>query len=162
MSTTTETDDAQGHFGKAEDSNGDDDGRHMGPLDEDHTHGPTDAKYFMIFWVLMGITVLEVTTFWWEDWFGQGGWKVAPDSTVQRLGIFVLLVLMVIKFMLIAGYFMHLKFDSATLRRTFVFGLGLALAVYLIALTSMNFWTYNGNPWFDDPPPAISTTSVPD
>ena len=144
------------------DAGGTDDGRHMGHLDEGHTHGPTDSKYFMIFWVLVGITVLEVTTFWWEDWFGQGGWKVAPDDTVRGFGVVLLLILMTIKFVLIAGFFMHLKFDSRLLRRAFVFGLGLALAVYIITLTSMNFWTGNGNGWFDDPPPPITATSVPD
>jgi cytochrome c oxidase subunit 4 len=72
----------------------------------------------------------------------------------------LLLILMVIKFALIVGFFMHLRFDSALLRRTFSFGLALGLAVYLITLTSMNFWTYNGNPWFNDPSPPITTTTV--
>jgi cytochrome c oxidase subunit 4 len=156
---TTTTQDAQGHFGRA-DADGGGDGRHMGHLDEGHTHGPTDSQYFTIFWVLFGITALEVTTYWWEDWFGQGGWKVAPDDTVRAFGMVLLLILMVIKFALIVGFFMHLRFDSALLRRTFSFGLALGLAVYLITLTSMNFWTYNGNPWFNDPSPPITTTTV--
>lgn len=155
--TTTEP--APGHFGK-DDAAGVDDGRHMGHLDEGHTHGPTDGTYFTVFWVLLAITALEVTTYWWEDWFGDDGWGVAPDSTVRALGTVVLLVLMAVKFALIVGYFMHLRFDARLLRRTFVFGLAGAMAIYLITLTSMTFWTDNGNPEFDDPPPSVTTTTM--
>jgi cytochrome c oxidase subunit 4 len=135
-------------------SDGDDpDGRHMGHLDEGHTHGPTDGQYFGIFWVLFAITVLEVSTYFWESWFGE-------TDAVRRTGVAVLLILMLVKFVMIAGYFMHLKFDAALLRRTFIFGLLVAMAVYTVAMTVMNIWTDNGNPWFDDPPPAITTTTV--
>lgn len=147
MSTDTSTDSA--HSAPDDDP----DGRHMGHLDEGHTHGPTEGQYFGIFWVLFAITALEVSTYFWESWFGEG-------DTVRRIGVAVLLTLMLIKFVMIAGYFMHLKFDAALLRRTFVFGLLIAVIVYTIALTVMNIWTDNGNPWFDAPPPAITTTTV--
>ena len=111
------------------DPDGDDpDGRHMGHLDEGHTHGPTDRQYFGIFWVLFAITALEVSTYFWESWFGEG-------DTVRQIGVAVLLTLMLIKFVMIAGFFMHLKFDAALLRRTFVFGLLVAVAVYTVAMT---------------------------
>ena len=148
MSIDTSTDDG-GHATPDDDP----DGRHMGPLDEGHTHGPTEGQYFAIFWVLFAITALEVSTYFWESWFGEG-------DTVRRIGVAALLIMMLIKFFLIAGYFMHLKFDAALLRRTFIFGLIIALAVYTVALTVMNIWTDNGNPWFDDPPPAVTTTTV--
>ena len=67
---------------------------------------------------------------------------------------------MVIKFVLIASFFMHLRFDSRLLTRVFYFGLAIALAVYTVALSVMNIWTDNGNPWFNDPPPAVTTTTV--
>jgi cytochrome c oxidase subunit 4 len=151
---STDTGDA-GHFGHqdpaAPSAGGGDDGRNMGHLDEDHTHGPTDGQYFLIFWILVAITALEVSTYFWESWFGE-------TDTVRRIGVAVLLTLMVVKFVLIAGYFMHLKFDSDLLRRTFLFGLIIAVAVYTVALSVMNIWTDNGNPFFDDPPPAPSVT----
>ena len=81
---------------------------------------------------------------------------------MRRFGVAVLLILMLVKFVLIAGYFMHLKFDASLLRRTFIFGLLIAVIVYTIALTVMNVWTDNGNPWFDAPPPAITTTTLPE
>lgn len=131
-----------------------DDGRHMGHLDEGHTHGPSDSNYFTIFWVLFALTAMEVSTYFWESWFGE-------SDAVRRVGVAVLLTIMVIKFALIAGFFMHLRFDSALLRRVFVFGLLVALVIYLVAMTSMNIWTDNGNPWFNDPPPPITTTTLP-
>ncbi|MCZ7628111.1 MAG: cytochrome C oxidase subunit IV family protein [Microthrixaceae bacterium] len=130
-----------------------DDGRHMGHLDEGHTHGPTDSRYFTIFWVLFALTAMEVSTYFWESWFGEG-------DVVRRIGVAVLLTIMVVKFALITGFFMHLRFDAALLKRVFVFGLLVALVIYLVAMTSMNIWTDNGNPWFNDVPPQITTTTV--
>ncbi|MEI2699878.1 MAG: cytochrome C oxidase subunit IV family protein [Microthrixaceae bacterium] len=112
---------------------------------EHHTHGPTDRQYFNIFFVLVVLTALEVSTYWWEEWFGEAAHKVAVP---------LLFVLMIIKFLLVAMFFMHLKFDSPILKRIFYGGVLFGLAIYLIALTSMNFWSDSGNTWFNDPPPA--------
>jgi cytochrome c oxidase subunit 4 len=114
---------------------------------EDHSHGPTDKQYFKIFWVLVVLTALEVSTEWWTDWFGEGSRKVAVP---------VLIFLMIVKFFLVALYFMHLKFDNAMLRRIFWFGSIVAIAVYAGALTAMNFWEDSGTTRFNDPPPASS------
>ena len=35
-----------------------------------------------------------------------------------------------------------------------------ACIVYVAALSVMNIWTDNGNPWFNDPPPAVTPTTV--
>jgi hypothetical protein len=35
---------------------------------------------------------------------------------------------------------MHLRFDNPLFRRVFVFGLVLAVTVYIIAMTAMEFW----------------------
>ncbi len=106
------TDTAAGHFGRQDpDADGGDDvdHRHMGHLDAGHTHGPTDGQYFGIFAVLFVLTALEVSTYFWESWFGE-------SDVVRRIGVAVLLTLMVIKFTMIVGYFMHLRFDTALLR----------------------------------------------
>ena len=68
--------------------------------------------------------------------------------------------MMVVKFILIASFFMHLRFDSQLLSRIFYFGLLVAMMVYVAALATMNIFTDNGNPWFNDPPPAVTTTTV--
>ena len=48
--------------------------------------------------------------------------------------IAALLILSLIKFTVVVGYFMHLKFDNPALRKPFVTGIILAGAVYTIVL----------------------------
>jgi cytochrome c oxidase subunit IV len=52
----------------------------------------------------------------------------------------ILLVCMTTKFYLICAYFMHLKWDKPILRRVFMTGIGIALTVYIVALTAFRFW----------------------
>jgi cytochrome c oxidase subunit IV len=47
---------------------------------------------------------------------------------------------MIVKFAVVAGYFMHLKFDSPLFTRMFVAGLTFAVVVYSIMLTVFRFW----------------------
>ena len=163
MNATDTGNDDRGHFGtddSAQESgdvlvDGIDDGRNMGHLDEDHQHGPTDGQYFMVFWVLVVITAFEVSTYWWDDWFGD-------TDGVRYAATAVLFTLMAVKFVMIAGIFMHLKFDPKLLRRVFVFGLLLATIVYLVTLSTLNFWTDSGNPWFNNPPPPITPITQPE
>jgi cytochrome c oxidase subunit 4 len=119
---------------------------------EHHSHGPTDGFYFKIFWILVAITALEVSTYFWDSWFGR-------DDT-HLVAYPMLVILMVVKFGLIASFFMHLRFDRRILTRIFYFGLTLALAVYIVALSVMNIWVDNGNTRFNDPPPNVTTTTV--
>jgi len=131
----------------------------VGELDDDspvhpgehHTHGPSTSTYFTIFWVLVAITALEVSTYFWSSWFGDESHYPA---------VVLLVVMMVVKFILIASFFMHLRFDTKLLSRIFYFGLIVAMMVYVAALATMNIFTDNGNPWFNDPPPAVTTTTV--
>jgi cytochrome c oxidase subunit 4 len=52
----------------------------------------------------------------------------------------VLLVMMAVKFSIVAMYFMHLKFDDALFTKVFTAGIVLAVGVYLIALTSFHYF----------------------
>jgi cytochrome c oxidase subunit 4 len=123
---------------------------------EHHSHGPTDREYFKIFWVLVVLTALEVSTEWWVDWFGEGAKPIKGP---------VLIFLMVVKFFLVALWFMHLKWDPPILKRTFYTGMVVAIAVYVIALSAMNFWQDSGTQQFNDPPPVppppFCTTDCP-
>ena len=119
---------------------------------EHHTHGPTNGTYFKIFWILVGITVLEVSTYFWDSWFDRN------DTSVVAYPL--LIVLMIIKFGLIASFFMHLRFDDKMLTKIFYFGIVMAFVVYVAAMATMNIFTDNGNPWFNDPPPVVTTTTV--
>jgi cytochrome c oxidase subunit 4 len=124
---------------------------------EHHSHGPTDGQYFKIFFLLVALTALEVSTYWWDDIF---------NADTKKIAVPVLIALMVIKFFLVALYFMHLKFDSPLLKRTFYAGMVIAIIVYVIMLTVMNFWSDSGttefnNPPIDPPAPFCTTSSQP-
>ena len=86
----------------------------------DHGDHPSDAKYIRIALILGVVTAVEVGLYYTD--FGV------------NLTNAMLLVLAVIKFAMVAAYFMHLKFDSRILRRLFVTGIVLALFCYIVVL----------------------------
>jgi cytochrome c oxidase subunit 4 len=93
---------------------------------EAHDH-PSDGRYVSIAVILAVLTAAEVATFYFED---QLGGVLVP----------ALLVMMVVKFVLVVAWFMHLRFDSNLFTRMFVSGLSLAVFVYIIALTTFKFF----------------------
>ena len=115
---------------------------------EHHDHGPTDRQYFQIFIILVVLTALEVSTEWWPE-----------DS--RSIAVPLLIFLMVVKFFLVALWFMHLKWDPKLLKRTFYSGMVIAIAVYVVALSAMNFWTNSGSDGFNDPPPFCTGSDCP-
>lgn len=92
---------------------------------QDH-HGPSDRQFVTIFFILAGITALEVAASYIEL-----GAAFLP----------VLLFLMVAKFYSVVAYFMHVKFDNKIFGRLFYVGLFLAVGVYAAALTMFHFFT---------------------
>ena len=92
---------------------------------EDHEH-PSDQKYMQIALLLAVITAAEVATY-----FVHIGPALIPT----------LMVMMVVKFFIVAAWFMHLRFDSKMFTRFFVAGIVLAVSVYFIFLTVFEFWT---------------------
>ena len=99
---------------------------------DDHDDHPTDLKYVKIAAFLAVLTALEVATYFWEDLFGS------QPSTLAL--VLVLFPMMFIKFGTVILYFMHLRFDNPLFRRVFLFGLILAVIVFCIFLTAMEFW----------------------
>ena len=93
---------------------------------DSHEHGLTDAGYIKIALILAAITALEVSTYYVD--FGP-------------LFMPALLGMMVIKFVMVVSYFMHLKFDSKIFSFLFYVGLGLALFVYFVALATFKFFS---------------------
>jgi len=90
-----------------------------------HDHGMSDAGYIKIALILAAITALEVSTY-----YVNFGPFFMP----------ALLTMMVIKFVMVVSYFMHLKFDSRIFGFLFYTGLGLALFVYIAALATFKFF----------------------
>ena len=91
------------------------------------TH-PSDSTYIKVALILGVFTAIEVSTYYWE--------KASTGALVA-----VLFPLMIIKFGVVVAYFMHLRYDNPLFRRVFVFGLLLAVVVYLIAMTTLQFWS---------------------
>ena len=90
---------------------------------EGRAHGgrhPTQSGYVGIALILAIITAIEV-------------WLYYLD--VQRTALIVVLLgLSTVKFGLVAGWFMHLKFDNRVLTIFFVAGITLAFIVMLVVL----------------------------
>jgi cytochrome c oxidase subunit IV len=98
------------------------------PGHESHQQAhPSDRQYVIIALILAVLTALEVSTYFAEELTG--------------LLIGALFGMMVAKFAIVCGYFMHLRYDNPLFRRVFVFGLVLAVSVYVAALTTMQFWS---------------------
>lgn len=98
--------------------------------DDHHDHHPTEAQYWIIFVILAVLTAVEVA--W--SYIGLSG----PALVLP------LIAMMVVKFFLVAGAFMHLYFDLKIINGrlfTWAFGGGtiLALSVYFIVFASFRF-----------------------
>ena len=90
---------------------------------------PTPRQYVLIAVVLVIITGLEV-----------GASSLEGDIN-DNLIILLLGVMAAIKFFLVVAWYMHLRTDLKIFRRMFITGLLLATVVYMVALTTLHFWS---------------------
>jgi len=81
---------------------------------------PGPAEYIKVAVVLAIATAFEVGLYY--------------LNLPHTLLVVLLLFFAVIKFALVALWFMHLRFDSRIFRRMFTTGLGLAITVYIVVL----------------------------
>lgn len=88
------------------------------PKDIEH---PGPRQYVVVAAVLAVLTALEVGLFY-------------MDFVPRPVATGSLIVLMTLKFSIVALWFMHLRFDSRIYRRLFITGLILAITVFLIVL----------------------------
>lgn len=96
--------------------------------DEHAAHGaphPSPKMYVQIAIGLAVITAIEVGLFYIDKSLGLGGWD-AP----------ILVLLSFLKFLVVIGWYMHLRFEKATLSRFFTGGFVLALFLYAIVFGS--------------------------
>lgn len=80
---------------------------------------PTPRRYVQIAVVLAVLTAMEVA---------------ASFIDVGPIFLPLLIVLMAIKFFLVAAFFMHLRFDTRVYTRLVYAGLGLAISLYAVVL----------------------------
>ncbi len=92
----------------------------------DHTEHPSDLQYVKIALFLAFVTALEVGTYFF-------------DMSTAAL-VATLFPMMIIKFGTVILYFMHLRYDNPLFKRVFLFGLVLAVIVFLVALTAFEYW----------------------
>lgn len=84
---------------------------------------PKERVYVKVAVILAIVTGIEI----WLSYVELAGWILAT----------ALILLSLVKFTMVVGYFMHLKFDHPTLRKPFLAGLITALLVYTIVLVSL-------------------------
>lgn len=89
-----------------------------------HSH-PAPSTFYRIAAILFVITAIEFAIVYLEG--------------LQALILAVLAVLSVVKFALVAAYFMHLKFDAKILGWVFAFGTVLGTAI-TVALKLVNYF----------------------
>ena len=97
---------------------------------EAHEH-PSDWQYVKIAALLAIFTAIEVLTYF------ESVFTIFENRAVLLSTLFLL---MFVKFWLVGAYFMHLKNDKPLLRQSFVAGIVLATAVYIITLLAFNFF----------------------
>lgn len=92
---------------------------------------PTTRMYIRVAILLAILTAIEVALFYIVE-FGP-----LPQSAANPM----LIALAVLKFIIVVGYFMHLKFESPLLSRAFAVGAAAALALYGIVIAETLFRT---------------------
>jgi cytochrome c oxidase subunit IV len=96
-------------------------GEYNGPAFDEH-----DKQYLKIAAILAVITAVEIAMSYIKYFEERGGLLAA-----------VLMSMGMLKFVLVAGEFMHLRFDKPILKRLFVVGGILAVFCYIAVLTAM-------------------------
>ena len=97
-----------------------------GLLPGEVTKHPTPFKYVMIFLILVVVTGVEI------------GISYSEGSVPSGLIVALLLVFAILKFAMVAAYFMHLRTDQPIFRRFFVLGIITAMAVFAVAVTTLH------------------------
>jgi cytochrome c oxidase subunit 4 len=87
---------------------------------------PTPFKYVMIAVILVVVTAVEIATSYLEG--------DIPDGLIVTL----LLGMMVVKFALVAAWYMHLKTDLPIFRRFFILGIVAAVVLYAIVIGTLH------------------------
>ena len=90
-------------------------------MSENHIDHPTPKKYVQIAIVLGILTAIEIALYYTEDIVG-----VFTDP--------ILIILAVGKFIIVVGWFMHLRFENKMVNRFFTGGMILALVLFAIVM----------------------------
>ena len=96
-------------------------------------HEPTPAQYWKIAALLAVLTTVEVAIFY-----------IHRDFDLGNYNTILLIVLSALKFIIVVGWFMHLRFEKKILSRFFTAGFILAISLYTIILTALGVVVIRG------------------
>lgn len=99
----------------------------------EQSHHPTPAQYWRIAAFLAVVTAVEVAMFY-----------IDRELELGVLNAAILIVLSAIKFIVVVGWFMHVKFESPIINRFFTAGFILACSLYLVVLASLGVVAIRG------------------
>lgn len=94
---------------------------------EHHAH-PTPAQYWKIAGFLAAVTAIEVAMFY-----------IDRELELGFVNAAILIVLSAVKFIVVVGWFMHVRFEKPIVNRFFAGGFILACALYVVVLTALSF-----------------------
>ena len=100
---------------------------------EHHVQHPTPAQYWKIAGLLAVLTAVEVAMFY-----------INEANDLGAINAVILLALAVLKFVIVVGWYMHLRFEKPMLNRFFAGGFVLAFALYAIVLAAMGVLALTG------------------
>ena len=100
---------------------------------EHHPPHPSPAQYVKIAIGLAILTAVEVALFYINDSL-QLGW----------INTAALLILAFLKFVIVIGWYMHLRYEKTVVSRFFVFGFTLAFSLYAVVLIGFGVMAAKG------------------
>ena len=101
-------------------------------MSEQHSH-PTPAQYWKIAVLLAILTAIEVALFY-----------IDQELELGFLNAALLITLAIAKFIIVVGWYMHLRFENPLLNRFFTGGFVLALSLYGIVLAALGVLVIRG------------------
>jgi cytochrome c oxidase subunit IV len=99
----------------------------------EHAEHPTPAQYWKIAVVLAVLTAIEVALYY-----------IDRELELGTLNAVMLLTLAVLKFVIVVGWYMHLRYEKSMLSRFFTAGFLLACGCYLVVLTALGVVAVRG------------------
>ncbi len=91
-------------------------------------HHPTTKQYIQIALILAVLTAIEIALVY----IGEGVDAVTTTVTAPAL-----LILAAIKFVMVVGWFMHVRYEKPLVSRFFAIGFVIAIALYAVVLSDM-------------------------
>lgn len=101
--------------------------------EEHHAEHPSIGQYWKIAALLAALTAVEVGLFYVDDALDLGG-----------INVVLLLLLSLLKFVIVVGWFMHLRFEKPILNRFFTAGFVLAMSLYAVVLAGLGVIVIRG------------------